>query len=129
MPNVEFGDVDGMIGIWRAYGDSKRKALDYEIDGLVVRAADLHTSALLGELNHRPRAAVAFKFESEMQVTTLKAILWSTGDSGRITPIAQIEPVFLAARRSGKPACTTSQHPRDADRPRRIRCWCRGGTT
>ena len=96
VPNVEFGDIDRMIEIWREYGDSKREALDYEIDGLVVRASDLHTTALLGELNHRPRAAVAFKFENQMQVTELKGILWSTGDSGRITPIAQIEPVFLA---------------------------------
>lgn len=95
-PYVDFGDVARMIEIWKDYEDRKRRSLDYEIDGLVVRANDLRTFALLGELNHRPRAAVAFKFGNEMQVTELRGIQWSTGDSGRITPIAQIDPVFLA---------------------------------
>lgn len=95
-PYVDFGDVAQMIAIWKHYEDEKRAKLDYEIDGLVVRANRLRTFHLLGELNHRPRAAVAFKFGNEMQVTTLRGIQWSTGDSGRITPIAQIDPVFLA---------------------------------
>lgn len=95
-PFVDFGDVEKMVEVWQAYEDTRRKALAYEIDGLVVRANDLRTTALLGELNHRPRAAVAFKFGNEMEVTELVGIQWSTGDSGRITPIAQIEPVFLA---------------------------------
>jgi DNA ligase (NAD+) len=95
-PTLEFGTVDQMIEMFEAYEKGRRESLDYEIDGLVVRANQLRTSTLLGELNNRPRAAVAFKFSSEMQVTTLLGVLWSTGDSGRITPIAQIEPVFLA---------------------------------
>ncbi len=95
-PNMYFGDVEAMLAQHRRYSDSARAALDYDIDGLVMRANNLHSFTLLGELNHRPRAAIAYKFGNEMQVTTLKGILWSTGDSGRITPIAQIEPVFLA---------------------------------
>jgi len=95
-PRFEFGDVQRMIEIHRAYEGSTRAELDYEIDGLVVRANQLRAFNLLGELNHRPRAAVAFKFGNEMQVTKLEAIEWSTGDSGRITPIAIISPVLLA---------------------------------
>lgn len=95
-PNMYFGDVEAMLGQHTRYADAAREALDYDIDGLVMRANDLHTFTLLGELNHRPRAAIAYKFGNEMQVTTLKGIVWSTGDSGRITPIAQIDPVFLA---------------------------------
>lgn len=95
-PNMAFGDVEAMQAEHRRYATGARQALDYDIDGLVIRANDLHGFTLLGELNHRPRAAIAFKFGNEMQVTTLKSILWSTGDTGRITPVAQIEPVFLA---------------------------------
>ncbi len=95
-PFMGFGDNEEILTIYRRYSDTDRAKLDYEIDGLVVRANDLHSSTLLGEKNHRPRAAVAFKFSNEMQVTLLKDILWSTGDTGRITPVAQIEPVFLA---------------------------------
>lgn len=95
-PAIDFGDLAALIARFNEYEKGKRAKLDYEIDGLVVRANDLRTQTLLGELNNRPRAAVAFKFSSEMQVTTLHGILWSTGDSGRITPIAQIDKVFLA---------------------------------
>ncbi len=95
-PYLAFGDLAAMQAEHDRYSTKTRKELDYDIDGLVVRAANLDTATLLGELNHRPRAAVAYKFGNEMQVSTLRAILWSTGDSGRITPIAQIDPVFLA---------------------------------
>lgn len=96
-PAIHFGDVGRVIEEWRRYEAGARKALPYEIDGLVVRANNLVAAALLGELNNRPRAAVAFKFGNEMAVTTLKEVLWSTGDTGRITPIAQLDPpVFLA---------------------------------
>ena len=95
-PAVFYGPKDLIQKEYDEYANGKRDRLDYDIDGLVIRANNLHTQTMLGELNHRPRAAVAFKFGNEMQVTTLKSILWSTGDSGRITPIAQIEPVFLA---------------------------------
>lgn len=96
VPNVGFGGSAEILRRFEEYSTKLRGELDYEIDGLVVRANDLHTATMLGELNNRPRAAVAYKFPSEMQVTQLLWILWSTGDSGRITPIAQIEPVFLA---------------------------------
>lgn len=95
-PSMVFGDVDAVLAEHRRYADAARAALDYDIDGLVARANALHSFTLLGELNNRPRAAVAYKFGNEMMVTTLLGIQWSTGDSGRITPIAQIEAVFLA---------------------------------
>lgn len=95
-PAIDFGDLDAILARFDEYQGGLRKKIDYEIDGLVVRANDLRTQTLLGELNNRPRAAVAFKFTNEAQETTLLNILWSTGDSGRITPIAQIEKVFLA---------------------------------
>lgn len=96
IPRTSFGNEATVVQVFDEYASSQRQTLDYEIDGLVVRANDLRAATLLGELNNRPRAAVAFKFSSEMQVTTLLDIVWSTGDTGRITPIAQIEPVFLA---------------------------------
>jgi DNA ligase (NAD+) len=95
-PSMMFGDTQAILAEHRRYAAGARAALDYDIDGLVVRADDLNVFTLLGELNHRPRAAVAYKFGNEMMVTGLLGIQWSTGDTGRITPIAQIEPVFLA---------------------------------
>lgn len=99
VPGSAHGDLPAILAFFQSYATKKRGELDYEIDGLVVRADDLDSATLIGELNNRPRAAVAFKFESEMQVTRLVDILWSTGDSGRITPVAQVEPVRLAGAR------------------------------
>jgi DNA ligase (NAD+) len=95
-PGVAFGDVRAILECYHAYAGKSRGELDYEIDGLVVRANHLDTATILGELNNRPRAAVAFKFESEMQVSRLRDIRWQTGDTGRITPVAIVDPVRLA---------------------------------
>ncbi len=95
-PLLAIGNTDEVVKLHEAYESKRRAELDYEIDGLVIRANRLRAFHLLGELNRRPRAAVAYKFAHEMQVTELKSVLWSTGDSGRITPIAQIDPVLLA---------------------------------
>ncbi len=74
----------------------RRFELDYEIDGLVVRANQLALQAKLGWRGNRPRFAVAFKFPSEGKTTALQAIDWSVGLSGRVTPVARLEPVEIA---------------------------------
>ncbi|MBI4817787.1 MAG: NAD-dependent DNA ligase LigA [Deltaproteobacteria bacterium] len=95
-PPVIFGETRAVLEAYRTYASGRRSSLGYEIDGLVVRANSLRGSALLGELNNRPRAAVAFKFESEMKISTLREIRWETGPTGRITPVAFVDPVQLA---------------------------------
>lgn len=89
-------DLESAIELHRAYAKKKRAALDYEIDGLVMRANDVHTQTLLGEVNNRPRGAVAFKFASQAQVTKVLDLIWTTGSSGRVSPIAVVAPVVLA---------------------------------
>jgi DNA ligase (NAD+) len=94
-PNLYHTDASGVVRLYREYAASKRAALDYEIDGLVIRCNPVRTQALLGELAERPRAAVALKFASQTKVTRLKRIVWDTGDSGRVTPIAEFELVWI----------------------------------
>jgi len=96
---VPFGkstDLDGAQKIHDDYSKTRRAKLDYEIDGLVVRAHDVRVQHMLGELGNRPRAAIAYKFASQAKVTKLIDILWETGSSGRVTPVAIVEPVQLA---------------------------------
>ncbi|MEE2901259.1 MAG: NAD-dependent DNA ligase LigA [Myxococcota bacterium] len=90
------GSIDDVLNQYRSYEEEKRASLDYEIDGLVIRANDITLQNTLGDLNNRPRAAVAFKFGNEMGVTKLIEIEWQTGDSGRVTPVAEVEPIRLA---------------------------------
>lgn len=95
-PRTAYGTLADVITLYRRYTGGLRAALDYEIDGLVVYVDSLHAEGLLGELNRRPRGAVAFKFASPAKVSKVVAIQWDTGSSGRVTPVAIVEPVELA---------------------------------
>jgi len=95
VPPFSVADAEGVLKIYNEYSAKKRPTLDYEIDGLVVRANDIRTQHLIGELHNRPRAAVAFKFASMAKISTVLEIRWDTGPSGRVTPIATIAPVEI----------------------------------
>lgn len=67
----------------------------YEIDGVVVKVADLGLRAQLGYTSRAPRWAIAYKFPPEERTTTLREIMVSIGRTGRATPFAVMEPVFV----------------------------------
>jgi len=79
--------------LWLEYQQFKRSELNYEIDGLVVRVNDLANQLALGEVDNRPKGAVAFKFAPMTRESTLRRIDWQVGGSGRITPVAVFDPV------------------------------------
>ncbi|MFT3770647.1 MAG: NAD-dependent DNA ligase LigA [Minicystis sp.] len=95
-PSTAHGNIDDVMALYQRYSSETRQKLDYEIDGLVVYVNSLHVQSLLGEVNHRPRGAVAFKFASPAKVTRVLEIRWDTGPSGRVTPVAIVAPVELA---------------------------------
>ncbi len=95
-PRTAHGSVDEVLALYQQYASSIRASLDYEIDGLVIYVNSLNTQALLGDVNHRPRGAVAFKFASPAKISTVLDIRWDTGASGRVTPVAIVAPVELA---------------------------------
>jgi DNA ligase (NAD+) len=81
-----------------AYGhhwQEHRHDLDYEIDGVVVKVDDLARRELLGSTSKAPRWALAYKFPPEERTTRLNDILVSIGRTGRATPYAVLEPVFV----------------------------------
>ncbi|HEU0031935.1 MAG TPA: NAD-dependent DNA ligase LigA [Kofleriaceae bacterium] len=96
VPFFEATDLAGALRLHAEYSKTRRAKLDYEIDGLVVRANSVHAQHMLGELGNRPRGAIAYKFASQAKVTTLVDIVWETGSSGRVSPVAVVEPVDLA---------------------------------
>lgn len=81
--------------IWVDYQQTKRDLLDYDIDGLVVVLDDKAKQYALGTKDHRPVASVAFKFAPVTRETVMRGITWQTGGTGRITPVAQFDPVNL----------------------------------
>ena len=74
----------------------ERKSLDYEIDGIVVKVDELAARESLGYTGHHPRWAIAFKFESPQGATTVRAIEAQVGRTGRVTPVARVEPVKIS---------------------------------
>lgn len=90
-----FDDATQVNNHWRVYQDKERDKLDYDIDGLVVRVNNMALQIGLGEKDLRPKGAIAFKFDNEARESTIKDIIWQVGNSGRITPVAIVEPVQL----------------------------------
>ncbi|NLG24074.1 MAG: NAD-dependent DNA ligase LigA [Clostridiales bacterium] len=76
--------------------EEARGGLDYMIDGAVVKVNDFATRRALGHTDKFPRWAVAFKFEAEEVTTKLLDVTWELGRTGKLTPLAHLEPVELA---------------------------------
>ncbi len=77
------------------YWQEHRHDLDYEIDGVVVKVDDSAQRARLGFTSRAPRWAIAYKFPPEERTTRLLDIQVSVGRTGRATPFAVLEPVFV----------------------------------
>ena len=78
------------------YIEDIRFKLNYDIDGLVLAIDDIRTRELMGYTVKAPKWAIAYKFEAQETTSKLLEVEWNTGKSGRVTPIALIEPVELA---------------------------------
>lgn len=73
----------------------KRQDLEYEIDGMVTKINELDVRKELGYTQHHPRWAIAYKFESPQAETIINGITMQVGRTGRITPVAELNPVAL----------------------------------
>jgi len=73
----------------------KRDMLDFEIDGLVIKVNDRKIYAELGIVGKDPRGAIAYKFPAEEATTTLRDVIANVGRTGKLTPTASLEPVFV----------------------------------
>ncbi len=83
------------------YWQKHRHDLDYEIDGVVIKVDDLGQRDLLGYTSRAPRWAIAYKFPPEERTTTLLDIQVSVGRTGRATPFAVLDPVFVGGSTVG----------------------------
>jgi DNA ligase (NAD+) len=74
----------------------QRPKLEYDIDGIVIKVDDLKEQKRLGSTGKSPRWAVAYKFAAEQAVTRVLDITVQIGRTGTLTPVAELDPVFLA---------------------------------
>lgn len=73
-----------------------RPKLEYDIDGIVIKVDDLKEQRRLGSTGKSPRWAVAYKFAAEQAITRILGITVQIGRTGTLTPVAELDPVFLA---------------------------------
>lgn len=76
--------------------EAMRDGLPYEIDGVVVKVNSLKQQETLGTVSRSPRWAIAYKFKAKEAVTKLEKIVLQVGRTGAVTPVAIMQPVFLA---------------------------------
>ncbi len=75
--------------------EARRDDLPFEIDGLVLKVNDLSQARELGVVSKDPRGAIAYKFPAEEATTKLLGITIGIGRTGKVTPTAQLDPVFI----------------------------------
>ncbi|MBQ6077982.1 MAG: NAD-dependent DNA ligase LigA [Clostridia bacterium] len=71
----------------------RRDTLDFLIDGMVVKVTDFALRESLGATEKFPRWAMAYKFAAEELTATVSDVTWEVGRTGKLTPLAHIEPV------------------------------------
>ena len=74
----------------------ERRNIDVLTDGAVIKLNSVAERGVLGFTDKFPRWAIAYKFEAEECVTTVKEVRWQVGRTGKLTPLAELEPVDLA---------------------------------
>ncbi len=84
-------DIIQQIPTW----ESRRNQLPYEIDGLVIKVNDRRLADELGVVGKDPRGAIAYKFPAEEVTTKLLGVTVNIGRTGKVTPGADLEPVFV----------------------------------
>ena len=86
---------DSIEEIIKIIENVERNKLDFLIDGMVVKVDDFALREKLGYTDKFPRWAIAYKFEAEETSTELKDVVWQVGRTGKLTPLAILEPVQL----------------------------------
>ena len=99
LPGVErIWHARGADAVWAAIGelDQLRRSFAYGTDGAVVKLDNLEQQREVGSTDKAPRWAIAYKYKTDTARTRLKAITIQVGKTGILSPVAELEPVFLA---------------------------------
>ena len=96
--NPEIRLCNGTNEVLDFYRDiqNKRSSLGYDIDGTVLKINDITLQNELGFISKAPRWAIAYKFPAQEELTVLNDVEFQVGRTGAITPVAKLEPVFIA---------------------------------
>lgn len=94
-PEIQLVSGSSAVLAYYQHIAEQRARLPYEIDGVVVKVANLAQQQALGFVARAPRWAIAFKFPAQEQLTRLIDVEFQVGRTGAITPVARLEPVVV----------------------------------
>lgn len=106
--------AESVITYWKEW-EEKRDSLPFDIDGIVVKVNSLRQQETLGAIAKSPRWAIAFKFASRKAETVLKGIRLQVGRVGTVTPVADLEPVFLGGTTVSRATLHNEDYIRELD--------------
>ncbi len=106
--------LDDVVEYWQHW-ERHRDELPYDIDGVVVKVDSLRQQEQLGAIAKSPRWAIAFKFASRKAETTLNGITLQVGRLGTITPVAELEPVFIGGTTVSRATLHNEEYIRELD--------------
>jgi DNA ligase (NAD+) len=89
------GNIETAKLVYNEYEMSARSSLDHEIDGLVIEPNEIAKLNDLGMKGENYRGQIAWKFIAEKKQTRIVDIHWQLGNSGRLTPVAEVEPIHV----------------------------------
>ncbi len=95
-PDVELCSTAEAVHAFCVRALERRDALPYEIDGVVVKVNSFSQQAAMGFTARAPRWAIAYKFPPEEKTTLLRDITVQVGRTGKLTPVAELDPVVVA---------------------------------
>lgn len=120
LPVQPTGTVAGSLEEVRDYlakWEAERHSVDWEIDGVVIKVDQIPLQRELGATSKAPRWAIAYKFPPEERTTVLKDIDIHVGRTGKVTPFAWLEPVFVG----GVTVTTATLHNEDEVKRKDVR--------
>lgn len=95
MPGKVEGDLDAVLAFIREQAEARLR-LPFDTDGVVIKVRDAALQQQLGTTGRVPRWAIAYKYPATQATTTVLGITWQVGRTGKLTPVAELEPVFVA---------------------------------
>lgn len=108
--------ADGLVAFHQEVG-AKRDSLPFDIDGVVYKVNDRALQQRMGFVSREPRWAVAHKYPAQEQTTVLRDIDIQVGRTGKLTPVAKLEPVFVG----GTTVSNATLHNEDETRRKDVR--------
>ncbi len=110
-----------------AHWDTERKNLPVATDGIVLKVNSLAEQEALGYTAKTPRWAIAYKFQAERQLTTLRKITYQVGRTGVVTPVANLDPVQLSGTMVQRATLHNEDFVRSLDIQEGDRVWVEKG--